>query len=1784
MEAGPWKAAANGETCKKARKDDDPPSKTITNYFSPVSKPVEKVLSSPRSSNIADYFIRNSPVVGKECTPSYKSTSPDHTPHDDLAKNSHTPPTPLTGSTRAAGRLRKQAKRTRLSKRLIELDPNDADDGDNSPPATQICGSMGIMGSDTAALLAEICSKSEDLDEDAVPKSTRPASSAAKTQQKERSLSRKNNVLSGPTSEPVDPMPPLTHTNVISHSKSTMEDSSLEVQVDSSSGSVLTISFDEFLKSQKESDQTPSTTKSQVDIVDSPGIPETNNPYDTDSGVQQPSPKTMTVQAQVHLSPPLPNSCSPTRAPAKIASIFQKKKGAEAKKKGDQPVSGGADPVIQKRKSNVVVEEEDLELAVIDVEATENAKPKSTVAERQQFMKAFRQAGDATKTTGRKSNAKKKEPNTEGSDEHNQECGGKTPTQHENEECQVKNKTKELGKGTISKGDVKKPKGSKSDKPSTSERKAKPKPQTHEATESPMDSSSPQFSRSPIKRKPKSRPQVMESPQDSTSPGLRRTTSERKAKPKLQAKKVTEAPQDDKKSRLRTTTSERTAQSKLQSDEVTETSQDTTSPGLRRSLRRQKCEADIGSPSQAVNDDPVSMSTPKAKVTSGKSGVYRAEMLTSPSETESPIRMRFTRLPRRSGGRQFNSISDDAFTPARKRLSANSKKIKKAKQLLEKAKALQQSITKAETPQRRSVRQQKRKSQDPIMVDDISNTPIIYPKEEKKSNLRSLNDVLGKKVKSTPAGQKEFLNKAAKSGIITLDDGSEASENSQDDEQFKAKREFLMSGLPDSLRRHIAKTTALREAYFLSSSSFQTVVHVQQRDGCVQWNLAMPLCPLLREVAAVSLDASHATQSSLSIGDFTSCSKSRSYLQLPVSLPGRDVFSEVVKSCLLEEIRWHNPKFPVRRFFTQLLKKQKDYLALQDSTKPGGQMLGISLNPEVGSAEEPLQEEGGGPKRKRKASPGLNRKRRRATTNPGEEPATSAPSTRASRGRLSRASVKEHPPSPEPDVLIIEEEKKTPPDTGKAWEDVLWTEKYQPQSSGELIGNSSAIKRLHSWLQDWKIRAEKEEKSTQVQKTGKDKNDTRDMDDFRDGEDSDEEFLCNTVLITGPPGVGKTAAVYACAQELGFKVFEVNASCQRSGRQILAQLKEATQSHQVDQQSVSAHKPCFFNSYSKSPRKFSSPKKVVSSPRKPPLSPRGSGGKKGLAPKSLANFFKATPKPKTEDKKNVANAAKGNSKVLNPLPLVSDKGTEETQRKSATSLILFEEVDVIFDEDSGFLSAIKTFMSTTKRPVIMTTSDPMFTQIFDGAFEEITFHVPTVVNVASYLQVLCLVENLRTDTKDFITLLTSNKCDIRQSVLQLQFWACSGGGGLRQKELPLLSVTPSVGTSAAEEDAVKDISVAAEELPRCNYGCTENLLGLSNIIPPAEGITPFVKGNLSHTEGRSKILQLLVEFQCRKEDFISSNLEFLLPLPVLIKESHLSVPHDTAELAPPTTKVCPSEEDMSRVQVKRKKKMVLLDDSDLFESDSNSVEEILPVPRTMIGDDAQNSDISLSQVRQSAPLRKKLTAGELKSSSLVCSCLDSLATFADNMSYMDCCTCNVSDHADACNLNWTESRMRHGLCDGLRIETGVPGVANSIGEIRAHIEGLAFHRCSSNLTKTLQSSLELCKSSGHDPSEQITLHVPKAREEVYFGQPFTSASTVERRRSLVRKVFSSRGFSGLGNRQVNVTEYLPALRSICRLEKEKEAGKTKRRFLHYLEGIHLELRKETVTDLAGDFP
>ena len=56
-------------------------------------------------------------------------------------------------------------------------------------------------------------------------------------------------------------------------------------------------------------------------------------------------------------------------------------------------------------------------------------------------------------------------------------------------------------------------------------------------------------------------------------------------------------------------------------------------------------------------------------------------------------------------------------------------------------------------------------------------------------------------------------------------------------------------------------------------------------------------------------------------------------------------------------------------------------------------------------------------------------------------------------------------------------------------------------------------------------------------------NDDSDFDsDFDiDSDDSEDDMsLCNTTLLVGPHGCGKTSSVYALAQELGYKVYQTS--------------------------------------------------------------------------------------------------------------------------------------------------------------------------------------------------------------------------------------------------------------------------------------------------------------------------------------------------------------------------------------------------------------------------------------------------------------------------------------------------------------------------------------------------------------------------------------------------------------------------------------------------------------------
>ncbi|XP_039596718.1 ATPase family AAA domain-containing protein 5 isoform X1 [Polypterus senegalus] len=1773
------------QDCKKRKKEGDhAPVKTITNYFMPMAK-VEKAFSPPKSNNIMDYFKKTSPANNKHVV--QEKVKENQEKHDVTVKDDKIP----VKGVRSLRRGRNVIKKENSSKQLdsVEENSDEVSDVNNDSRDNGLTVGSRILGSETAALLAEICANSYDLQEDTNLNEQPKTALKSKTMKKTKKMQRKPQQLE--TSSKVLIKEPLENKDSNESPRVTLLpphnecgksvcNTSLDVSVNETSclnDSIVTISFEDFLESQKEVDNLSSPDRSLIKSSD-----------DKDgqkSSPSQVSPRTLTIQAQVHS---LAAKSSGSKAQKKIASIFMKKRYVEADPvevlQVDPPITKTAEQV-SKRKSNVVVDEEALELSVIETSTSCLSKPKCTPAEKKQFMNVFKQPPlDVAKNKQKKVQRNPKVPME------------KVPkelevTENTTEETAVRNVLDSEVSG--SRGNWSK--GVQCVKETTSAQKGKS-----------------------LKRKGKRNVGKVSSVDDVTPEVLEKTQ-----KPEGRKSEEKEVLQEA--NLVCTVSSRRLTRGQAKSD-----AKNLTSLNKRNEENSDVC-------SSLAGDSPVQMSTPKTT----KKGIYRSEMVTAPDEAQSPIRMRFTRVfPRRL----LNSGGEDTETLLKK---ADAKKnTLKAKQLVEKAKAVQQSKCKTTQDKDVCLRRSSRARQQSKVTPDENSLVLIedgdFSKEQRNGKkLRNLNEVLGKSKSKCSKDCTDskvapiFLGKkSTKPSVISIFDDSsrDESENSQDDEQFRAKREFLKSGLPDSFKKHIAKKAASELAFSQAAVSFRAVVHIlQKQEGSKFWQLTWPESPFLRSLKD-DPEMKEMNRHVMTLGEFTYAKSSWTPKTPVVEVSGWRVdLSEEMRQQLLEDIRLANPSFPVQKFFNWFLKRRTEHVLL-----PSVSELGKEAN-----APNNLPQNAG--KRKRKSSVEKESKRSKPNMQDSDviviesDTAECVPVrvTRRSRGakdevavqvsgksRLSRSTRQKEQASVQCEneeiaVKVIQTEtdkilEAKLEETAK--EDVLWTEKYQPQQSSEIVGNCGAVKKLHSWLKEWKLRTDREESKNQTESKLKDKNDTWDIGDFKedDSEEENDDFLCNTMLVTGPSGVGKTAAVYACAHELGFKVFEVNASSQRSGRQVLSQLKEATQSHQVDIQGVNTHKPAYFSNPSRSfsgsstsPRKVNSPKKVVSSPRNSPQSNRRTGiSKGGLAPTALEKFFKLGSRPAGKNEKIKSEREFKDKKQNHPkekessfekvealktgLSEIKSSVFEEPNKKGATSLILFEEVDIIFDDDSGFWAAIKTFMATTKRPVILTTNDPYFSLKFDGCFEEVIFKMPDVSTVTTYLQLVCLAENLKTNVKDCATLLAWNNCDIRQSLLHLQFWIRSGGSNAL--------VQQTCGQAPPSNEKLHHV-------PFCDQGSTESLLGLHN-NKTSPDLLSFLKSKITSEEQLNDHIRMLAECQDMKLYFTYNNLEFLLPLPVKIIPACGDIPQTDNAREMEDTVHSPMEiskqEDNNQSpdpsplklssRMKRKRMLCLRDDEDLFQSDSEDNFVTLSATHSTSCIE-KNATIDLDLVKQQKERheRKPKTSSEKQSCVLVSKTLDSLADFLENVSFLDSSLYTEKNEKEGPYNNgvccWSAAEIKNGLSDEARIENNVWWHSYSATKMKATVEALSFQRCHMQIDKALNGTLIQCIELGSDSTEEITLPLADHRLGVSLVQQAMCKPSLLRKRSEVMEaITSSRLFANSGSRQVIAVDCLPVLRLICKAEKLREQCKLKRRFMHYLEGIHFNFPRPILDAMAAGFP
>lgn len=109
---------------------------------------------------------------------------------------------------------------------------------------------------------------------------------------------------------------------------------------------------------------------------------------------------------------------------------------------------------------------------------------------------------------------------------------------------------------------------------------------------------------------------------------------------------------------------------------------------------------------------------------------------------------------------------------------------------------------------------------------------------------------------------------------------------------------------------------------------------------------------------------------------------------------------------------------------------------------------------------------------------------------------------------------------------------------GTSTESELWTQKYAPKKTTDLVGNPQAIQNIVEWLRTWE--------AVHITKTMKVSSDRSNQGG-------------RGLFISGPPGIGKSSSVSVIAHSLGFEITELNASDARSALAIRDLLNKATQ-------------------------------------------------------------------------------------------------------------------------------------------------------------------------------------------------------------------------------------------------------------------------------------------------------------------------------------------------------------------------------------------------------------------------------------------------------------------------------------------------------------------------------------------------------------------------------------------------------------------------------------------------
>ncbi|KIW21105.1 hypothetical protein PV08_01684 [Exophiala spinifera] len=375
--------------------------------------------------------------------------------------------------------------------------------------------------------------------------------------------------------------------------------------------------------------------------------------------------------------------------------------------------------------------------------------------------------------------------------------------------------------------------------------------------------------------------------------------------------------------------------------------------------------------------------------------------------------------------------------------------------------------------------------------------------------------------------------------------------------------------------------------------------------------------------------------------------------------------------------------------------------------------------------------------------------------------------------------------------------RPSPFELGKAAGPHLWPQEYGPTCWQEVLQEQSQV--LYDWLSN--LQVHHVQTGAQMLKTKptakkRRKRKTDELDDFIAHSDDDEDQSLashgkNAILIVGPCGCGKTASVYAIAQQLGFEVFEMHPGMRRSARDIQEKVGDMTQNHLVQQADTQSRRSS-----------------VSSAAPETSLLPEASSTNQT----SIASLW-------------------GMSKPSKQKGTTDNNKQENKVRSQKQSLILFEEVDILFEEDKGFWSGVQSLISSSKRPVIMTCNSLESVPLDDlDIFTVLAFDRPEPVLAVDQLQCIAAAEGHLLSRESIEKLYASKGHDLRASITELNLW-CQMTVGSRQGGLDWM-LPHNTKSGSSQDDSVlriisQDTYTPGLDLLPTEYGDIEDTIRLA---------------------------------------------------------------------------------------------------------------------------------------------------------------------------------------------------------------------------------------------------------------------------------------------------------------------------------------------------------------------